>query len=387
MGLLDRFRNRTVERVQLVTERGNGFYAWNGKIYQSDIVRACMRPKVKAVGKLVAKHIRESVGKDGTRTLAVNPDAYMRFLLEEPNPYMTGQKMQEKMAAQLCLNNNAFALIVRDDNGYPFEMFPIIAVGVEAIYSQHGQLFLKFTMQNGKQFTFPYADVLHLRQDYNDNDIFGDPLAPALEPLMDIVSTTDQGIIKAIKNSSVIRWLLKFNTSTRDEDIKKATDRFAQSFLDISNGSGVAGVNSTAEATQISPNDYVPNAAQMDRTTARIYALFNTNAKIVESSRSEDEWNSYFDAEIEPVLVDMQGEFTRKLFSRKERGFGNKIVFETSAWDSASIGTKLNLLQMVDRGALTPNEWRLTFNLAPVPDGDKPIRRLDTRPTNEGGEK
>lgn len=39
---------------------------------------------------------------------------------------------------------------------------------------------------------------------------------------------------------------------------------------------------------------------------------------------------------------------------------------------------------MVDRGALTPNEWRKIFNLAPVEGGDEPIRRLDTRPTSEG---
>lgn len=33
---------------------------------------------------------------------------------------------------------------------------------------------------------------------------------------------------------------------------------------------------------------------------------------------------------------------------------------------------------MVDRGAMTPNEWRATMNMAPIEGGDKPIRRLDT---------
>ena len=32
---------------------------------------------------------------------------------------MTGQKLQEKLANQLCLNNNAFAVILRDEFGYP----------------------------------------------------------------------------------------------------------------------------------------------------------------------------------------------------------------------------------------------------------------------------
>jgi len=39
----------------------------------------------------------------------------------------------------------------------------------------------------------------------------------------------------------------------------------------------------------------------------------------------------------------------------------------------------------VDRGALTPNEWRKILNLGPIEGGDKPVRRLDTAPVDEGG--
>lgn len=389
MGFLRRlFKNegKTVSRVELMEDKGNGFYIWDGDVYKSDIVRACIRPKVKAVGKLVGKHLLETFDKDGNRKLTVNPEARIRMLLSEPNQYMTGQVMQEKLATQLCLNNNAFAVIIRGPDGYPSEICPIPAVSVEAKYNQYGDLFLKFVLQNGRVYTFRYSDIIHLRQDYNTNDLFGDPLAPALAPLMDIVSATDQGIVRAIQNGAIIRWILKFTTSMRPEDIEKQTQQFADSFLSVGKSVGVAGVDAKADATQVQPNDYVPNAAQMDRTKMRIYELFNTNPKIVDSSRNEEEWNSYFDAEVEPVLLQLQGEYTRKLFSREERNRGNEIVFEASSWDSASIQTKLNLLQMVDRGALTPNEWRATFNLAPVPGGDKPIRRLDTAAVKNGGE-
>jgi len=117
----------------MMTDKGNGFYAWDGKLFHSDIIRACIRPKVKAVGKLVGKHIRETVTAQG-KNLTVNPDAYIRFLLEEPNPFMTGQVMQEKLETQLCLNNNAFAVIVRDDRGYPVEIYPVPAAGDVSIF-------------------------------------------------------------------------------------------------------------------------------------------------------------------------------------------------------------------------------------------------------------
>jgi hypothetical protein len=87
----------------------------------------------------------------------------------------------------------------------------------------------------------------------------------------------------------------------------------------------------------------------------------------------------------EPISIQLSGEYTRKIFSRRERGFGNKIYFEASNLQCASLSTKLQLMQMVDRGAMTPNEWRETMSLAPIEGGDKPIRRLDTAVV-KGGE-
>ena len=82
----------------------------NGNSYHSDIVRAAIRPKARAIGKAVAKHIRNC--PDGMK---VNPDVYMRFLLEEPNPYMTDKCYKRNSSPQLELNNNAFAYINRDE--------------------------------------------------------------------------------------------------------------------------------------------------------------------------------------------------------------------------------------------------------------------------------
>ncbi|EEP28219.1 phage portal protein [Shuttleworthella satelles] len=388
MGIISKIKSmfaaKQVSGVELMQQVGNNYISWSGKIYDADIVRSCIRPKVKAIGKLLAKHIRETVFEDGHKEMTVNPSNAVKFLLEEPNSLMTGQMLQEKMATQLILNANAFALIIRDEYGSPIEIYPIIGRTVKAIYDKNGQLLLEFQMMNNKAYTFPYEDIIHLRQDFNENDIFGTPIAPALTPLLDVVTTMDQGVMNAIKNSSVIRWLLSFTNSMRPEDLKTQAKDFADNFLATSNGTGVAAVDAKADAKQITPTDYVPNALQMDRTTKRIFDLFNTNAEIVSSKFSEGQYNAYFDAEVEPVLIQLGGEYTRKLFTRRERSFGNKIVFEASAWDSASISTKLSLVSMVDRGAMTPNEWRAALNMAPIPGGDVPIRRLDTQTVGNG---
>lgn len=373
----------TVSRYKMVTEHGEGFYTYNGNLYASDVVRSCIRPKTQAIGKSVAKHIRN----DG-KTLQVNPDAYIRFLLEEPNPYMSGQMLQEKMANQLALNNNAFALIERDLNGLATAIYPINSSNVEALENNQGEIFLRFVIK-GKYYTFRYSDIIHLRRDFNGSDIFGENPTQALTQLMEVVSTTDQGIIKAIKNSNIIKWLLKFNNVLREEDIKRQTKEFVDSFLSIdSETSGAAATDAKFEAQQVEPKNYVPNPMQTKGTIDRIYSFFNTNESIVQSSYTEDQWISYYEAEIEPVLIQMSNEFTRKIFSRRERGFGNKIIFESSNLNFASMQTKLNLVQFVDRGIMNPDEVRAILNMAPIPDGlgQAYIRRLDTREIEQGGE-
>lgn len=367
--------------IKLVNETGNGFFTWNGDLYKSDIIRAAIRPTTRAVGKLIPKHIRED-----PKGIKVNPDAYMRFLLEEPNPFMGGQMFQEKMTTLLLLNHNAFALIVRDSFGLPSQIYPIPALTAEAIY-ENSELYLKFMLRNGKVYQFPYRDVIHLRQDYHMNDIFGEAPGEALAGLMEVVNTTDQGVIKAIQNSNVIKWILKFTQTLRPEDIRKNVDEFVKEYLAIDSvNGGAAGVDAKADLIQVKPESYVPDDKQMEKTLQRVYSFFNTNENIIQSTFTEDQWTAFYESVIEPIAIQMSQEFTRKLFNRRERGFGNKIIFESSNLQYASMSTKLNLVQLVDRGAMTPNEWRSVLNLGPIEGGDEPIRRLDTAPISEGGE-
>ena len=158
---------------KMIVDHGNGIYSWNGKLYQSDIVRACIKPRTKAIGKCVAKHVRttEVQGENGIeKKVEVNPLVNIRFLLEEPNQYMSGQMLQEKVTNQLSLNGNAFIYIMRDVNGMPAGLYPIPAASAEAKYDEFGELWLKFSYENGKVDIIRYSDIIHIRDDYFGRD-------------------------------------------------------------------------------------------------------------------------------------------------------------------------------------------------------------------------
>ena len=62
MSLLERIRKafqgdaaNDGEVYKMITMANDSYFAYDGKIYKSDIVRACIRPYVKAMGKTVAK--------------------------------------------------------------------------------------------------------------------------------------------------------------------------------------------------------------------------------------------------------------------------------------------------------------------------------------------
>lgn len=395
MGFFTRIKNMIKDRnptetvVKLVRESGNGVYTWSGELLDSGDVRAMVRPFTQAAGKFDAKHIRETVGKDGKTDIKVNPEPYIRILLAEPNPIMTGVAFRQRLAWQYMLKNNAFAYIVRDANGFAIQMYPLEWTSVEALLDENRQLYLRFNLQTGKQAVISYEDVIHIPRDVGGNELFGRPNQKALETLMEVAEASDRSIIQAVKNGGAIKWLLKYTRGMKPEDLRTRAKEFAKSFLDTENtedGSiGVAATGADAEARQVEPHDYVPNAMVMSAVNKRLMAYFGTNEKIINSSYTEDEWNAYFENVIEPFAQAMAEEFTRKLFSRWERNRGNRITMDSTSLQYASMASKLNLVQMVDRGALTPNEWRQILNLSPIEGGDKPIRRLDTQVVKEGG--
>jgi HK97 family phage portal protein len=395
MGFFTRIKNMIKDRnptetvVKLVRESGNGVYTWSGELLDSGDVRAMVRPFTQAAGKFDAKHIRETVEKDGKTDIKVNPEPYIRILLAEPNPIMTGVAFRQRLAWQYMLKNNAFAYIVRDANGFAIQMYPLEWTSVEALLDENRQLYLRFNLQTGKQAVISYEDVIHIPRDVGGNELFGRPNQKALETLMEVAEASDRSIIQAVKNGGAIKWLLKYTRGMKPEDLRTRAKEFAKSFLDTENtedGSiGVAATGADAEARQVEPHDYVQNAMVMSAVNKRLMAYFGTNEKIINSSYTEDEWNAYFENVIEPFAQAMAEEFTRKLFSRWERNRGNRITMDSTSLQYASMASKLNLVQMVDRGALTPNEWRQILNLSPIEGGDKPIRRLDTQVVKEGG--
>ncbi len=368
MGILKNVFGNTTQRLGLTRFKEIGtytssFYGFGQDVYQSEIVRSCVRT--------ISEHTSKA------NAVCKSSKQVEKLLQYRPNQYMNGKDFLAKVRNILEIKNTAFIYISRDDKGKASGFYPIPYSRFECL-EYKGNLYIKFYFSQGQETVIHWEDVAVLRKDYYSSDISGDANDSILQTL-ELINTTNQGIANAVKATSNLRGILKSTKAMlSDEDIKKNKDNFVKDYLTLENEGGIASLDSTQDFTPLSMSPSMANYSQMKEFRENVYRYFGVNDNIIMSSYNEEQLEAFYESRIEPFLVALGLELTNKVFTERERGFGAEIVFESNRMQCVSMNTKLAMVALVDRGALTPNEWRMMLNLSPIDGGDKPIRRLDT---------
>ena len=371
------FSRRTgLSQVKVMAGYTPIFTPWGNRPYEADVVRAAVDAIARNAAKLKAKHIRRVNGE-----IIPVGGQIERLLQLRPNPRMNAYDFLYKMVSTAMLDNNAFAY-PQWEGGQLVAIWPVSCVGADILEDDTGTLYVKFYFADQGNVVLPYSDVIHLRRHFYDNDMLGSPNTP-VNTTLSVIHTTREGLAQAVKTSAHLRGILKFSGMLKEDDIKAARDRFVNEYLSVQNTGGIAATDAKAEYIELKNDPKMVDADQMKELRDTVFRYFGISENIVMGKYTEDEWNAFYESTIEPIALQLSLEFTTKLFSDREIGHGNEIVFEANRLQYASVSTKLALVSLVDRGAMTPNEWREVFNLSPIEGGDVPIRRLDTRPTNE----
>ncbi len=370
MGILQKLFGKTkiYQKIAAFRELGGFksiFRPFGTEIYRSELVRACIRP------------LAEQTSKANPHS---SDERIERMLTYAPNPFMNGKDFLAKCRNLLEVKNTLFIYIARDNLGHPSAFYPVPYQSLEAL-ENGSDLLIRFTFASPslREMIVPWADLAVLRKDYLNSDITGEDNA-ALLPMLDVFSTSQQGVANAVKATSNLRGILKNTKSMIDnDDVKKQRDRFVEDYLSLENSGGIAALDPTMEFIPITMSPQVATFEQMREFRENIYRYFGVSEDIVQSKATEDVMEAFYQSRIEPFLVALSLELTRKVFTPRELAYGKAFIeYTADRLQFASSKTKLELVSLVDRGAMTPNEWRAVFNLPPVEGGDVPIRRLDT---------
>lgn len=366
-----RRRETTLTRLQVLSGYTPVFTPWACKPYEADVVRSAVDAIARNAAKLKAKHIR----REGNSIVHVGGQIE-KLLTIRPNPNMNAYDFFYKLVTTLMLDNNAFAYPVWDGSNL-VAIWPVNCTMAEFLEDASQTIYVKFHFADGGSVVLPYSDVIHLRRHFYDNDLLGDISKP-INAVLEAIHTTNEGLAQAVKTSAYLRGILKYQGMLKEEDIKANRDRFVKEYLGVQNSGGVAALDAKAEYIPLNNDPKVINAAQMKELRDAVYRYFGVNENIVMGRYNEDEWDAFYESTIEPIAVQMSLEFTSKLFTEREIGFGNEIVFESNRLQYASTRTKTTLISsLLPLGVLTINEIREILNLAPVEDGDKRLVSLN----------
>lgn len=358
------------------------FGTFGSDVYASEIVRSCIRSIAEHTSKANVKVVRRVNGQ------TVEGDKRLEKLIQyRPNMYMNGKDFLYKVRTRLEIDNTAFIYIQRDDYGRCIGLYPMPQNRPTAIESTNGRLYIKFDFYNtGKSTTVNWEDLAILRKDYNESDIYGDNNSAILTSL-ELLNTVNTGLGNAIESTANLRGILKSTKAMIDpEDVKKQKDQFVLDYLNTSNEGGIASLDATQDFTPIKMEPQVANYKHVEELRLNIYRYFGVNDDVLMAKTHGPSWQAFYESTIEGFLIALSLELTNKVFSAREQGFGNEIIFESNRLQYADIEHKLAMVALVDRGAMTPNQWREIFNMAPIEGGDVPIRRLDTAPTSQVAE-
>lgn len=378
MALLDRFFKRKPQAVAASATpvellSGNAaFTQWGGNAYENDIYRAAVDAIARNAAKLKGCHIIQTGEVKKPATDKVN-----RLLQVQPNRYMNAYDMLYKVVTHYYLYNNGFLLVQRD--GAEIQGFyPLNPTQVDFLTDAAGNLYARFQFRNGSQFIADYRDVIHLRRNFNSNDLLGDDNA-ALYPALELADTQNQGIVNGIKAGANIRGVIHFCQIMAPEKLKAEKEAFIADYLSISNDGGVVATDQKMEYTPIESKPATIDAEQLKAVKTKIYDYLGVSESIVNSSYTENEWASFYESTIEPVALQLGLEFTRKLFTEREIAFGNTVIFESSRLQFSSNATKVSLIkELMPYGLLTVNECREILNLGAIPDADGGNKRFQT---------
>lgn len=359
--------------AQLINSYTNFITNYNAEIYNDLAVRSCVDTIARHVAKLKPVHIIQDENGRNAQKSSINS-----LLANRPNIYMSTSDFLYKVASQLLYYGNAFVYIQKDNKQNINGFYPIDFTSCE-LKEYDNNLYLKFNFNNAKNIVIPYTDIIHIRRNYSTHDLLGqDAYKPLLETLTNL-SKSRQSISNKVENGGKISGILKLSGMVSQSEWKAKAELFADWFKSsTSKSGGVATIDSTADFIPISTKAESAEEAQLKYLQSEVYSYFGINEAIVNGSYNETEWQAFYESIIEGIKIQLSQEFTAKVFTEKEKEYGNIIDFNSNRLTYASTTNKVNMVKELGAlGLLTTNEARELFDLPPVEDGDKRLVSLN----------
>ena len=378
MGLLDIFRR--APKRQTPAPNLDGFWPiytqYGTSIYNSDVVQQALKCIVDEMKKLNPTHIRYN----GADPVPVKDD--LQELLQNPNEIMTASEFLEKTTWLLLLNYNAFIVPTyytwTDENTGATRrkytaLYPIKPSEVDFIQdAETGRLYVSFRFNNGYKTTLDYADVIHIKYNYSVNQYMGgnelgQPETKAILETVELNNALLRGVAKSLNASYAVNGIVRYNTVMDGGKTERALQELERKLRNSE--SGFLPLDLKADFTPIQRASALVDPATLEFVDEKILRNWGVPRCILTGEYTKDQYEAFYQKTLEPLIIAISQAFTKKLFTEREKAFGNKVELYPKELIFMTVSQTLDMINaLAPTGALYENEKRVALGLRPLPE-------------------
>ena len=378
MGLFDKLFRREPKnrRLAMSLDGFSPMYPQFGtNIYASDVVQQALKCIVDEMKKLNPTHVRV-VDND-----PVPVKGNLQDVLSNPNPLMTTSEMLEKVCWLLLMNYNAFIVPVYRtwtdektgaERRYYDALYPIKPTQADFIEDASGRLFVHFYFMNGYDTTIAYDDLIHIRYNYSVNEYMGgnevgSPDHAALLETLKLNDTLLKGVAKAMKASYAINGVVKYNTLLDDGKTEAALKELERKLMN--NESGFLPLDLKADFTPLPHTSAIVDEDTLKFIDGKILRHWGVPLAILTGDYTKEQYEAFYQKTLEPLIIAISQAITKKLFTDRERAFGNRIELYPKELIFMTVAQTLEMIkELSPTGAMFENEKRVALGLRPLPE-------------------
>lgn len=337
------------------------YVRFNGELLDIDTIVAC----IDALARNLAKMELTAIRKDKDNISITDRTSDIAKVLKKPNPYMCQYDFIYKVFALYFTSNNAYIWPEYDEQGFLINLWPINCRYAK-LYIKDGIELMRFELKHNHFYTVPYSQIIHLRNHYMEDDIFGDS-NKAFRAIAELMDAQQQGIKGGIKNSAMIRGLLKAAQVMKEDDIKAARDRFIADNFAVENSGGVLFVDGKFDYTNIESKPYVVDAETMKLTREAAYTYFGVNEDFLQNKFNSEGYEAVYEGRLEPVATQFMQALTNGIYTERELSFGNMIIANMARLKYQPLSVVTNMISVTkELGLFTRDEFREMLGYEPL---------------------
>lgn len=335
------------------------FTTWNGKLYESELVRSAIDARARHVSKLKVE-IQGSA----------RPTLQTKLRLK-PNNWQTWSQFLYRLSTILDMQNTAVIVPVYDELMNTVGYYPVLPRKCEIVQDDDGTPFLRYEFTNGER-AADYLEECAIMTKFQYKDDFFGETNHALDPTMSLVHMNNEGIKEAIRNGATYRFAARMTNFSNTEDLKRERQRFSEANLkaDEANGGLLLFPNTYSDIKELQNKGYTVPEAELREIRTSVYNYFAVNEDVLQSKAYGDAWSAFYESVIEPFAIQFSETMTQAMFSDRERAQGSLLMATSNRLQYMTTKEKLDVSSaMFDRGVWNRDDVRDVWNMAPLPDG------------------